>query len=135
KAPVYLEIKRRMNNTISKERAPIKREAVDRVLGGHLPSPSDFASASPRQLVAAQKFVEHLNDLGAKPRVHVSYLREAWLPFDHSNAVRVTLDRRVRSCVEPTARLIPEMTHPVSVFGDQVVLELKYTSHFPSWFG
>jgi hypothetical protein len=134
-APVYFEIKRRMNNTISKERSAVRREAVGRVLAGHLPAAGDLTSADPRQLAAAQHFVRHLNELRAKPRVHVSYLREAWLPFDGGNSIRVTLDRCVRSCPETTARLSPEMDDPVSVFGEQVVLELKYTSRFPFWFG
>lgn len=133
-APVYLEIKRRMNNTIMKQRAPIRREAVNRVLAGHLPATSDLASVDPQHYAAAQNFVRHLNQLGAKPRVHVSYLREAWLPFDGGNSVRVTLDRHVRSCPESTANLSSEMNRPVAVFGDQVVLELKYTDRFPSWF-
>ncbi len=134
-APVFFEIKRRMNNTISKERAPIRREAVDQVLAGHLPAISDLTSADPGHLASAQSFVKHLNQLQAKPRVHVSYLREAWLPFDGGNSVRVTLDRRVRSCPETTARLSPDMEDPIFVFGDQVVLELKYSDRFPSWFG
>src|SRR3990170_1091319 len=38
-APVYFEIKRRMNNAILKQRAGVRREAVDWILAGHLPEP------------------------------------------------------------------------------------------------
>src|SRR2546423_437484 len=44
KAPVYFEIKRRMNDAILKQRGPVKREAVDWLLAGHLPEPSHLVS-------------------------------------------------------------------------------------------
>lgn len=134
-APIYFEIKRRMNNTITKERAPIRRESVGRLLAGQMPAISDLAGGDAQNLVAAQSFVRELSQLGAKPRVHVSYQREAWLPYDGGNSVRVTLDRRVRSCLETTAKFVTDMDHFVSVFGEEVVLELKFTSRFPPWFG
>lgn len=133
-APVYCEIKRRMNNTIGKERGAVHRDAVDTVLAGQLPEPSQMASEEPSHLYALQNFVRRVNALQARPRVHVAYLREAWMPEGGSNAVRVTMDRKVRSCPEPTARLVPEMDDPVYVFGNYVVLELKFTGRFPEWF-
>jgi hypothetical protein len=133
-APVYFEIKRRTDNTISKERGAVYREAVKDLLAGHLPDASQMVSDEPKQLRALQNFCLHLNQLGAKPRVHVAYLREAWLS-PGSNSVRVTIDRQVRSCPEPTARLSAEMKDPVYVFGNMAVLELKFTGRFPLWFG
>ena len=65
-------------------------------------------------------------------KVHVAYLREAWLPHD-DNSVRVTMDRQVRDDPEPTARLSTQMTNPVLVFGDSVILEIKFTGRFPHW--
>jgi hypothetical protein len=44
------------------------------------------------------------------------------------------MDREVRTETDPVARLVPELTNPVLVFGDQVVLELKFTGRFPDWF-
>ncbi len=134
-APVFFEIKRRMDNTISKDRGAVRREAVDALLAGHLPDASQMASEDPHHLVGVQKFIRHINQLQARPKVHVAYDREAWMPVDGGNSVRVTLDRRVRSCPETTAHLVADMTDPVHVFGDQVVLELKYTGRFPNWFG
>jgi hypothetical protein len=43
------------------------------------------------------------------------------------------MDRRVQSCREPSIRLDAKLTDPVLVFGDQVVLELKFTGRFPNW--
>ena len=46
----------------------------------------------------------------------------------------MTLDRNVRCDPEPSARLSTQMVQPVTVFGDKVVLELKFTNRFPDWF-
>ncbi len=132
-APVYLEIKRRMNNCISKMRSRVHAEAVSYLLAGHLAEPSHLVSNEPKQLVALQRFCQLVNELQAQPRTHVAYLREAWISRE-DNSVRVTMDREVRTETDPVARLVPEMTNPVLVFGDRVVLELKFTGRFPDWF-
>jgi len=45
-----------------------------------------------------------------------------------------TLDRQTRIEVEPKAHLVTQMKDPKFVFGDNVVLELKFTNRFPDWF-
>jgi len=132
-APIFFEIKRRMNNTISKQRGGVKREAVDSLLHGQYPGLEHLASEDPKQLVAVQRFCQLASELNVKPKTHVAYWREAWLSR-HDNSVRVTMDRCVRSQVESTARLVTEMEDPVVVFGDSVVLELKFTNRLPEWF-
>jgi len=139
-APVYFEIKRRMNNTIAKQRGGVRREAVAALLAGDLPEPAHMVSRDPRHLFAVQRFLEHVAALQASPIAHVAYLREAWLsPGD--NAVRVTMDRSIRIERDPTTRLITAMSEPTMVFDQEtvpgqeaVVLELKFTSRYPDWF-
>lgn len=132
-APVYFEIKRRMNDAILKQRGAVRREAVGYILAGHLPEPAHLVSPDPGQLVALQRFSQLMLEKHAVPKTHVAYLREAWMG-PHDNSVRVTMDRDVRSDPEPTARLSAEMIRPISVFGRNVVLELKFTGRFPDWF-
>jgi len=132
-APVYFEIKRRMNNIIAKQRGAVRRDAVNWLLSGHLPEPAHLISKDPRQLAALQKFCQLMHSIHARPKVHVGYLREAWIsPRD--NSVRVTLDREVDCEAEPTARMITRMDHPSRPFGADVILELKFTNRFPDWF-
>jgi hypothetical protein len=132
-APVFFEIKRRMNNTIAKQRGGVRREAVDALLAGQLPSANHLISKEPKQLVALQNFCRLASSLQATPKAHIFYLREAWISrFD--NSVRVTMDRDVLCDPEPTARLGTDLVHPVNVFGKKVILELKFTSRFPDWF-
>src|SRR5688500_3916015 len=132
-APVFFEIKRRMNNTISKQRGGVRRDAVDALLAGHLPMPNHLISKEPKQLVALQNFCRLLTSLEAKPKAHIAYLREAWIS-KYDNSVRVTMDRDVRCDPEPTARLSTDLIRPATVFGNKVVLELKFTNRFPDWF-
>ena len=130
--PVFFEIKRRVDSAILKQRGGVKREAVGWLLAGHMPEPAHLSSKDPKHLFALQRFCELTKRLEAKPKVHVAYLREAWLPHD-GNSVRITMDRNVRDDPEPTARLSTQMKNPVLVFGDSVVLEIKFTGRFPLW--
>ncbi len=131
-APVYFEIKRRMNNAILKQRGAIRREAVDAVLAGQLPGPDELASSDPRHLGGIQRFLTLMTDLQALPTAHVAYLREAWMsPRD--NSIRVTMDRDVLFEPDPTTTMQAAMIDPVRVFGSRVILELKFTGRFPDW--
>jgi hypothetical protein len=132
-APVYFEIKRRMNDAILKERGGVRRDAVDWVLAGHLPEPAHLVSTEPRQLAALQRFSELMNRQHSKPKAHVAYLREAWIS-PANNHVRLTLDRQVFCDPEPSSSLSTELRNPVLVFGANVVLELKFTGRYPDWF-
>ncbi len=131
-APVYFEIKRRMNNAILKQRGAVRREAVDRVLAGQLPEPNEIASNDPRHLAGIQRFLGLMIELQARPTAHVAYLREAWMsPRD--NSVRVTMDREVYFEPDPSTLMLATMAEPVLVFGRRVILELKFTGRFPDW--
>ncbi|HXG46939.1 MAG TPA: VTC domain-containing protein, partial [Methylomirabilota bacterium] len=87
----------------------------------------------PKHLVALQNFCRLMQSIEAKPKVHIAYYREAYVPHD-DNSARLTMDREVRSDPELTARLSTEMVNPVLVWGRDVVLELKFTNRFPDWF-
>ena len=132
-APIFFEIKRRMNSIIAKQRGGVRRDAVDWLMAGHLPEPAHLVSRDPRQLVALQSFCRLMHDVHARSKAHIAYRREAWIsPRD--NSVRITLDREVQCEPEPVARLNTLMHNPVSVFGKEVILELKFTDRFPDWF-
>jgi hypothetical protein len=133
KAPIFFEIKRRMNDAILKQRGGVKRHIVNSVLAGQLPGPEELISGDGRQLVAIQRFVQLMVENQASPKAHVYYEREAWIsPSDTS--VRVTMDRNVKIAPEFTTRFTAQMDNPVQVFANLVVLELKFTGRFPNWF-
>src|SRR5688572_13517455 len=131
--PVFFEIKRRMNNCIMKKRGSVRREAVARLLAGHMPEPSFLVSKEAKHMFAVQDFCRLTQEIGAKPKVHIGYYREAYVPHD-DNSARLTMDREVRSEPELTPRLNTKMLRPILVWGKDIVLELKFTNRFPEWF-
>lgn len=132
-SPAFCEVKRRVNDAILKQRGGVHREAVPWLLAGQLPDPAHLFSSQAKQLVALQRFSQLMLDLRASPKAHVCYRREAWVSTQ-DNSVRVTMDRDVRVAQELTARLGTDMTQYATPFGDEVILELKFTGRFPNWF-
>lgn len=131
--PVYFEIKRRVNNTILKRRAPAHRGDVPSLIAGHLPEARHLVRSTPEALDALQAFTTLLSQLRALPQSHIYYQREAWLD-SRAGSIRVTLDRNVRSEPRHDLSFDPWMTDSIAVFGSAVVLELKFTDRFPNWF-
>ena len=132
-SPVFFEIKRRVNATIHKKRGGVRRPSVGGILAGQIPTPDDMLSKDPRQYVAIQQFMDLMLNIRAVPQEHVFYMREAWIST-LDNSVRVTMDRDVLCEPDPTARISVEMVNPVRPFANMVILELKFTQRFPSWF-
>jgi SPX domain protein involved in polyphosphate accumulation len=97
KAPVYFEIKRRVDRIIAKKRAIVHRRAAYDLARGFIPSSNDLVYPyDGEQMDALLDFCRLVNHLRAQPKVHVSYLREAWIA-NGANKIRVTIDRSVQS--------------------------------------
>jgi hypothetical protein len=131
--PVFFEIKRRMNNCILKQRGGVRRDAVQFLLDGQFPEINHLVSQNPKQLVALQNFCQLMHQMHVSPKVHIAYMREAYVPHD-DNSARLTMDRMVRAEPELVPRLSTRMQDPVVVWGNEIVLELKFTNRFPEWF-
>jgi len=131
-APVFFEIKARQDNCILKQRCPVRREAVALLAAGHLPEPDHLLSKETRHLATLQRFNLLQHQLNARPKAHNTYFREAWVSA-HDNSLRVTMDRKVRMEPHFKASAVTEMSYPVRVFQEFVVLELKFTARFPEW--
>jgi len=132
-APVFFEIKRRKNNTIEKQRGGVRQDSVALLLGGQLPQSEHLVSKNPSGLVALQRFCELAYHLHAKPKMHIFYMREAYVSDDDN--VRVTMDRKVCGEANLDYSIKTEMFDPVACFPRSVILELKFTNRFPDWFG
>jgi len=132
--PVFLEIKRREDNVMLKERGGVRKSAVRWLLAGQMPECKHMLNPNdPEAFVAVQRFCRLMLQLNARPKMHVAYLREAY-ENPRDNNVRVTLDRQVASQPNPEPRLVAKSPKPHLVFGKTVVLELKFTARYPKWF-
>jgi len=132
-SPLFFEIKRRENECVLKQRGMVHRSAGPLLLAGHLPGPEHLMSNKPSHLAALQRFSHLAHKLQARPMVHVAYQREAWMSRQN-NSVRVTFDRGVHGEAQERAVFRTQMTNPVYPFGEQRVLEIKFTDRFPDWF-
>jgi len=131
-SPVFFEIKRRNSEVILKQRAAVRREAVDRILGGDWPRRSDLFKTGDEDLGAVERFCSLRDTIHAIGQVYVSYIREAYVT-PNDNSVRMTFDRRIYA-IPWEGGLTLESTHPPlfpNIGG--TVLELKFTNRFPSW--
>jgi hypothetical protein len=116
-----------------KQRGGVRQEYAGYLLSGHLPREEHLLSKAPKQMLALQRFCELMNTVHAKPKVHIFYMREAYVSSD--DKVRVTIDRRVFGEENLVPSVKTEMKHPVRSFADNlVILELKFTDRFPNWF-
>ena len=131
-APVFFEIKRRINEGIVKQRARVKREAVKALLVGASPSVDHLYAWKPQQWSDLLDFWQLCEKLEASPRVHNAYLREAYVSGGKGD-VRVTMDRNIRAEPEFGGDLSTEFLKPVEIFSGVVILELKFTERMPTW--
>ena len=133
KVPVFFEIKRRMKDVILKQRGAVRRSAAQKLLSGHFPEPGDMKGDAVEDLVSVQRFIELMNNVNAKPSMHVAYDREAYVN-NFNNEVRITMDRNVRGLPRPGGELLVGMPGCYVCTDDIVILELKFTGRFPHWY-
>lgn len=120
--PVFLEIKRRLNTVILKDRVGVARDALVCL---------ETAGGEPAGSAAGQ-FCLYRRLLDARPQVLVRYRREAF-EGPGPNRVRVTFDRDL-SCQQCHAwRVDVRGGHWRRVLADQVVVEIKFDGRYPSW--
>ena len=130
--PVFFEIKRRMDHCILKQRGGVRKEVVPLLLSGHHPDPGFLLARAEKQHVALQRFHYLMTQLRAEPKVHIAYMREAYVSADDS--FRVTIDRDVQAEPNLEGIIKTRMTNPTPSFVGVVILELKFTNRFPNWY-
>jgi len=128
--PCFFEIKRRINTVIMKSRARVMHRDVPGLLEG-LPLPPqnynvDWNALNQFQLYAAS--------IRARPTILIRYMRQAY-EGEGEGRVRVTFDRRLCYKVthKPEVRLGGTGWQRNPFTTGQVILEIKFTGHYPPW--
>lgn len=138
KAPVYLEVKRRINDVIAKSRGKVTREQYFQLLSDPFsPIP---ASITGKDRGAVERFLTIARTLHIKPFTLVRYQREPYFSTIDDYA-RVTFDTHIRAhkidslTFEPDGRCWRALDDVVTQRSSHsmVVLELKFTSLVPLW--
>jgi hypothetical protein len=129
-APVFLEVKARVNRVITKRRVCLSRSEAEAVLAQEVRWWD--VSRPNEQAGHLEHFVTQMALTSCRPLVRVRYLREAYIGLD-PEPVRVTFDTRLQ--YKPTFG--PTLLHngggwlPVGI--DGVILEIKFTGAAPAW--
>jgi hypothetical protein len=126
---LFLEIKRRRNLVVQKQRCPLPRAQALALLAGRLEPPPALAPAA---RVAFVEFARLMLQSEARPVTLVRYDREAYVGrFDQE--ARVTFDRGLRAA--RTSHADVRMAGPdfTVVEGRHVILEIKFNNRCPAW--
>ncbi len=126
--PCFVEIKRRLNSVIMKDRARLSKDVMGRVVQEMYVPPSLYK----KDQKTLRQFQFYLRTLCARPVVLVKYKRQAF-EGDSRNRVRVTFDRRLsyKTPDRPILEVDGPDWHEVPM--DFVVLEIKFTNRYPLW--
>lgn len=130
---VFLEVKRKYENHISKNRAPVLFTNLDLLL--------DSADCE-KYLLKRKNFIDAKNDAtkffyllkvkNCSPVALISYEREAYFS-KHDSTLRLTIDKNLRSKPLPqTANLFDDADLKYAMPGN-FILEIKFFNGFPSW--
>ena len=131
-SPVFCEVKHQMTDVVVKHRGGVKRAALDSVLDGHLPHPEQLTDGHPRQLMALERFVAMMLEVNARPKLHLSCLREGYETCD--GQTRVTLDRHLRVSELSGHLLATRMDHPLMCVDHTVIMVLRFPERYPNWY-
>lgn len=130
-APVFFEIKRRIDRVIQKSRVRLNPDPAREILHGRL-HPSDVVEG--RELHHLEIFLELMRSVSANPVISVRYLREAYESRDGCR-LRLTLDHglvftRLEDFISP-----PRWEDKCIVPMKGTLLEIKFSNHYPQWVG
>lgn len=130
---VFLEIKRKVESQVSKNRAPVAFANLPALFAtGDVERYVIQNEKFPDALDDARRFFYHIRRYDLRPAHTTVYEREAFVGrFDAT--LRITFDRNLRGAsYQPLDRLYDEdgLRH---AFADHFILEVKYNTRFPAW--
>jgi hypothetical protein len=126
---IYVEIKRKYDAIIIKDRLVLPFKDVDPILFGHdgWHKTDDF---SRDQKMTLQEFLWTTKRLRMKPKILISYLRRPFV--DKKNPrFRITLDSHIRA---NSSDALGDSCDLIDVSGRNLIMEVKYDNNLPHWF-
>jgi hypothetical protein len=129
RSPVFIEIKRRIDGVIEKDRVPVNREEGQGLLEGRIRAAHVARGDSLHDLEAFLRLAEAY---GARPMMRVRYEREAYEALD-SEPVRLTFDRELAYVFTPDANFSVNGRGWRTVTVPGIIFEVKFPNHYPFW--
>jgi hypothetical protein len=127
---VFFEVKRKLNNIVSKQRAGLSRADAQRLVDH---DDSGWMSGLAADVVDDLNcFSLYTNLTNARPLVRVKYMREAY-ESRGCDPVRITIDTDLMHSVTLNHDLGHETGRWVTTPISGSILELKFTERYPEW--
>lgn len=130
---VFLEVKRKYYEPISKTRAPMTYEKLRMLFeGSGSDALAELTDVNHEVINGAGSFFYHVYSNNLKPVVLVIYDRE---PFHDKfgNGVRLTLDKNLRSVAYPGINDLFDESKAKVALPDSFIFEVKFYDEFPFW--
>jgi len=130
---VFLEIKRKNEKRVKKNRAPIKyKNLKDLLITGDTEKYIMTIKGFKEAIENSRQFLFHIYKKSLQPIILVIYEREAYHgTFD--NSFRITFDKNLRSMIYPDIQELYQDEYIKYSIPDHFVLEVKFFDVFPSW--
>ncbi len=130
---VYLEIKRKDVEHVSKDRAPILYKDLESFVNTRdIDLIMNSSNDTLKRKVSAQNFLYYFHLYNLQPTAIVSYEREAF-ECKFGSGLRITLDKNVRTKKTDSYRGLYSDDNMISSLKDYFVLEVKFHKVLPSW--
>ena len=132
-SPVFLEIKRKNNMAISKNRAWLRHGDLEELFAsGDIDQYIRETTGDPGDRENARRFFYHMYRYALRPVVLIHYEREAFFQKVNSS-VRLTLDKNLRSSPFPALPDLFTERRMVDSLSGYFVFEVKFRQGIPWW--
>ena len=130
---VFLEIKRKNQNFISKNRSPIYFENLDSLLEkGNIEDHVLFSNLADKYYEDGMRFFYNYINKSLRPTTLVVYEREAYVCKFNDN-IRITFDKNLRYLAFPKISDLFDERQLSLAMTNNVILEIKFHAGFPMW--
>lgn len=135
---VFFEIKKKVDEPLFKNRAPLQFEDAKKILAGES---LEGAVGSTKKMTKeeavnnARRFLYHIHARQLQPVVTVIYEREPYQSVlkDRANDFRITFDKNLRAVPYPSLDELFEEKISYEVDHRYFILEIKFNRYMPAW--
>jgi SPX domain protein involved in polyphosphate accumulation len=131
-SPAFLEIKRKVDDTIFKERAQVNIQETAKLLNGAKLRLRNEDGHESFDKVVLDRFVYLTKRLNLEPKALITYEREAFFDPDNPD-LRITFDNNVRSYLNPSIQDFYRETDLRTFSSPNFILEVKFSIALPLW--
>lgn len=130
---VFLEIKRKYENFIGKNRSALRYEDLAALLKtGEVEEFVLTENGFSKSVEDGERFLHHMNKMLLKPIVLIVYDREAFFSKFNNN-LRITFDKNIRYYGFPKLHELYDDQNLKYAMPNHFVFEIKFFNGFPSW--